>query len=103
MPIKTYETHKKSLHIAWPNKPAKEKDLQFEGGKLAIDSEAAQKFIESLPTFKDGTIEVHDAWAEAKAVAAALRKLANEAAKVADEAEKVAAGLAPKKEAAAKA
>ncbi len=96
MPIKTYVTHQKSVAIAWPGKKT---DLFFVGGKLVTSDEEEQKFVESLPSFKNETIWLEapvDLLAVAEEKAKSLRAAADAAVKAAVAAEAELAELKPK-------
>lgn len=106
MATKTYATHRPGLAVAWEHLnelgTVRHDTINFVGGLFATDKEEVQKYIESLPTFKDETIFLRtaaDDLAEASANAKALRAVADAAVKRAQEAESAAAALAPKKEA----
>ena len=95
MATKTYLTHKPSLSLSWPHKDElgniKDTQLFFTSGKLVTDDADEQKFIESLPIFKDETIYLESA-AEVLAVAtvkaADLKKIADKAVAEAVDAQK---------------
>lgn len=108
MAKKVYLTQRLNLAIAWDKPfngfPGKTKNvtLNFEGGRLETDDEAEQKYIESLPTFKDETIYIETTAyviANAERKTKALRSIADDAVKAAQAAE---AALAEMKKAAAK-
>lgn len=102
MSTKVYQTTKPQLSLSYAFKDelgnVKEKPLFFTGGLLSTDDEAVQKFIESLPTFKEEVIWEktlqHDLDA-AKLVAAKARKVAQDAAAVADAADAAVKALTP--------
>lgn len=104
MPIKTYETDRKILALSWSRKDkfgaVSHQTLNFVDGKLATEDAEVQSFIESLPTFKDGTINEYtkeEAAAEAEAKAKSLRAAADAAVALAVEAEAAWKALLPAK------
>ena len=94
MAVKTYATHRLGLAVAWEHKndlgDIRHDTINFVGGLLTTDDEVKQKYIESLPTFKDETIFIvtlADQIAEAKIKASALRSVADKAVALAQSAE----------------
>ena len=105
MPIKTYVSDKKNLAVAWERPSAisgkaVQANIVFVDGAFSTDDESAQKFIEGLPTFKEGSISLRtakDELAEAEAKAKSLRAAADAAEAAAKEAEAAVKSLsAPK-------
>lgn len=101
--VKVYATHRQNLNIAW-QKPTETEGhtqnvaLAFKAGRFSTDDEATQKYIESLPTFKDTTIYLYtpeEQLSEAKAKAAPLRAAADKAEAEAKAAEAVVKSLTP--------
>lgn len=100
MASKTYATHRLGLAVAWEHKndlgDVRHDTLNFVGGFLTTDSEEKQKYIESLPTFKDDTIYIvtaADTLAAAVAKASGLRVIADKAVSAAQAAEAEVAAL----------
>ncbi len=105
MAIKVYVSDRKNLAVSWERKSeiagkSLNSNVIFVDGVFSTDDEATQKFIEGLPTFKDGAISLRtlkDEIAEAEAKVRSLRAVADKAVAAVRDAEDAVKALHPAK------
>jgi hypothetical protein len=106
MEQKTYVSDRSKLSINWERPSpiagkAKNASVEFVNHRFVTSDEDTQKFIESLPSFKNKSINIwtlKDDIEQASVKAVALRAVADEAVKAAVAAEKALAALSPKED-----